>query len=169
MKKLFALVIAIQLFVYLSAYRYGFAFPAEVSVLYPMQSGRFGEFGGAVFAISRKTSDAIQSRGLSFFKEIQYPMNKRYRFGEWKQTPVTFDTSGDGTFSSVLALTGESWYSSLLLPNLFKKIIASVNESGGYYAELKRDRDDVVTGGVVILPGLQILICIFPFPHAKKP
>ncbi len=100
--------------------------------------------GGGVFKLSKSTIDAIESEGLSFFKDATQSRGiqsrgGRYIYPAWNKTPVPYIWTSNGAWIGLNCINKNT--------RLIRKITKTSELPGSYYTDLGNN-------SVVVLPEL---------------
>jgi len=128
------------------------AIPADLRIFSVIsirtQSDLLSGCGGVVFRLSRRTSEAIEKQGLSFFITARqgrgYPHKSYYSYEPWQKTPVP-----------------DSWVREGMWPGLgcaesgFARIILAAARAPGAYYTTKSE------GELLVIPSLGLVVLTF--------
>ncbi|WP_069881586.1 hypothetical protein [Bosea sp. BIWAKO-01] len=104
--------------------------------------------GAFSFSMSEQTVEAIKSKGIDFFTDINDPKNQAtrlYFYGEWKETPVPASFFSDGLPPNLHCGQEHSW----LWPN---GIPEALKRPGSFYQESGNTRR------LFVLPELSLVV-----------
>lgn len=159
MKKFVKIIVSIIFSIILTVYIAWSAFnyywfsnliPAKIGITYAIHIGGESDLregcGAAIFRLSDATANAIDSKGLDFFKNAIYSRKskaRRYTYSSWKETPVPDSWTSEVSWPG-LACSGAS-------RSLLSQILLAASKKGSYYSS--KDEAEIL-----VIPSFKLVV-----------